>query len=83
MYGCGGAPPADGGTTADPPVPPRPSGAATPPLARYTTYSFVHHIIYISLSTVPPPSMLHPPRKARVSHIKLGCHMIGGIVNVD
>ena len=43
MYGCGGALPADLGGTTDPPVPPRPSGAAMPPLARYT-YPFVHHI---------------------------------------
>ena len=37
MYGCGGALPADRGTTADPPVPPRPCGTTMPPLARYTT----------------------------------------------
>ena len=55
MYGCGGALPADRGTTADPPVPPRPCGAAIPPLARYTTYPFVHYIILSAVLCLPLP----------------------------
>ena len=46
MVCAGAAPPANRGTTVDPPVPPRPSGAAMSPLARYLyNYPFVHHII--------------------------------------